>query len=108
MFKFPSTIDGSLRLVTLAIAAITLVVYSTVFEVEYSPKLIQLYMYPWWRILTVLLVLTASLWCGRVAILVALIVFFYLADAHTLLTPFASTEKGIPFTSTEKGIPLDK
>ena len=96
IFKFPSTIDGSLRILTLLAAAVILVGYSTVFEVEYSQKLIQLYMYPWWRILTVLLVLTASLWCGRVAVLVALIVFFYLADAHTLLTPCASTERAYP------------
>jgi len=96
IFKFPSTVDGSLRILTLVIAVVILVGYSTVFEVEYSQKLIQLYMYPWWRILAVLLVLTASLWCGRVAVLVALIVFFYVADAHTLLTPFASTERAYP------------
>jgi hypothetical protein len=35
--------------------------------------------------------LTAAVWCPRVGILVALVIFFYLGDMHTLLTPFAST-----------------
>ena len=91
--SFPNTVDGAMRLVV-AVAAIGVpVFYSLVFEMEYSPKLIQLYMFPWWRVLAVLLVLCAAVWCPRAASLVALIVFFYLADMHTLLTPFASTEK---------------
>jgi len=47
-------------------------------------------MYPGWRLLCAALVLAAVLWSPRVGILVALVVFFYLADMHTLLTPFAS------------------
>jgi hypothetical protein len=93
---FKPTVDGTMRLVSVLIVGVLLIAYSTVFEVEYSQKLIQLYMYPWWRVLLVLLVLCASLWCPRVAIVVALAVFFYLGDIHTLLTPFASTEKAYP------------
>ena len=66
-----------------------------VFELEYHTKLVDLYMYPLWRFAVVLLILFSSLWCGRVSILVALVVFFYLADMHTLLTPLASTTKGL-------------
>ena len=94
--SFPNTVDGSMRLVVAVAAIGVLVLYSMVFEMEYSPKLIQLYMYPWWRFLSVLLILCAAVWCPRAAALVALIVFFYLADAHTLLTPFASTERAYP------------
>jgi hypothetical protein len=61
------------------------------FETQYHPTLIELYMQPWGRLLTVLLVLTAAVWCPRVGIMVALVIFFYLGDMHTLLTPFAST-----------------
>jgi hypothetical protein len=42
-------------------------------------------------LLTVLLVLAGAVWCPRVGILAALVVFFYLGDMQTLLTPFAST-----------------
>ena len=91
MLKFSNTLDGSLRLLFVLLAGITLVIYSMPFETQYHPKLIELYMQPWWRLLTVLLVLTAAIWCPRVGIVVALVVFFYLGDMHTLLTPFAST-----------------
>jgi len=91
MLQFSNTLDGSLRLLFVLLAGITLVIYSMPFETQYHPKLIELYMQPWWRLLTVLLVLTAAVWCPRVGILVALVIFFYLGDMHTLLTPFAST-----------------
>ena len=62
--------------------------YSTTFEEEYSKKLIDLYIAPWWRLLVALLVLTSAVWCPRVGILIALIVFFYLSDMNTLIKPF--------------------
>ena len=91
MLQFSNTLDGSLRLLFVLLAGITLVIYSMPFETQYHPKLIELYMQPWWRLLTVLLVLTAAVWCPRVGIVIALVIFFYLGDMHTLLTPFAST-----------------
>jgi len=93
--EMPGTVDGSLRLLFVVAAAVVLVLYSMVFELEYHTKLVDLYMYPLWRFAIVLLILFSSLWCGRVSILVALVVFFYLADMHTLLTPLASTTKGL-------------
>jgi hypothetical protein len=95
MLQFSGTVDGSLRLLFVVAAAVVLVLYSMVFELEYHTKLVDLYMYPLWRFAVVLLILFSSLWCGRVSILVALVVFFYLADMHTLLTPLASTTKGL-------------
>jgi len=89
----PTTLDGALQSVFLVGLSIVLVLYSMVFEMEYDPKLIDLYMYPGWRLLCAALVLAAMLWSPRVGILVALVVFFYLADMHTLLTPFATTIK---------------
>ena len=89
----PTTLDGALQSVFLVGLSIVLVLYSMVFEMEYDPKLIDLYMYPGWRLLCAALVLAAMLWSPRVGILVALVVFFYLADMHTLLTPFAATAK---------------
>jgi hypothetical protein len=91
MLQFSNTLDGALRTVFVGVAAVVLVIYSMPFETQYHGKLIDLDMAPWWRLLTVLLVLTAAIWCPRVGILVALVVFFYLGDMQTLLTPFAST-----------------
>lgn len=85
------TFDGALQTLFIGGLAIVLIMYSMVFEMEYDPKLITLYMYPGWRLLCAALVLAAMLWSPRVGILVALVVFFYLADMHTLLTPFAAT-----------------
>jgi hypothetical protein len=42
-----------------------------------------------WRILIVGLLLSAALWSPAVGILVALLLFFYLNDMETLLTPFS-------------------
>jgi hypothetical protein len=87
--SFDGTTDGIFRALTVALAAIVIIRYSSLFEEEYSQKLTDLYVHPWWRILVVLLALTAAIWCPRVGILVALIVFFYLSDMNTLITPFS-------------------
>lgn len=87
--SFQGTTDGIFRAIVLVLAAVTIVKYSTLFEEEYNEKLTNLYIYPWWRILVVLLVLSSAIWCPRVGILIALIVFFYLSDMNTLITPFS-------------------
>lgn len=83
-------IDGPARIVVMLVVAVLLVFYSMSFEVAYSRPMVELYMYPWWRLLIVLAVLTAAMWCPRVGAVVAFAAFFYLADVGTLLTPFAS------------------
>jgi hypothetical protein len=87
--SFKGTTDGIFRALMVLIAGIVIVKYSTLFEEEYSQKLTDLYIYPWWRILVVILGVSAAIWCPRVGILVALIVFFYLSDMNTLVTPFS-------------------
>lgn len=92
MNKWPSFLafqgdtDGVFRALSVAIAAVVIVKYSSIFEEEYSIKLADLYVYPWWRIIVVLLLLSSAIWCPRVGILIALIVFFYLSDMNTLMT----------------------
>ena len=87
--SFHGTTDGIFRAIAVLVAAVILVRYSTIFEQEYTEKLTDLYIHPWWRILVVLLVLTAVMWCPRVGILVAVLVFFYLSDMNTLIMPFS-------------------
>jgi hypothetical protein len=93
MLTFSSTIDGVSRLLVVAIVSIFLIFYSTVFEVEYSTKLVELYLLPWWRLLLALLILAGAIWCPRVAIVTAALVFFYFADMHTLLSPLATNTR---------------
>jgi FtsH-binding integral membrane protein len=87
--SFHGTTDGIFRAIAVTLAAVIIVKYSTLFEEEYTKKLTDLYIHPWWRILIVMLVLTSAIWCPRVGILVSLIVFFYLSDMNTLITPFS-------------------
>ena len=87
--SFQGTTDGIFRAIAVLVAGVVIVRYSTLFEQEYTEKLTDLYIHPWWRILVVLLVLTAVIWCPRVGILVALVVFFYLSDMNTLVMPFS-------------------
>lgn len=87
--SFQGTTDGIFRAITVVLIGVFIVRYSTLFEEEYATKLTNLYVYPWWRILIVLLIITSAIWCPRVGILVALLIFFYLSDMNTLVTPFS-------------------
>lgn len=87
--SFQGTVDGIFRAISVVLAGVVIVKYSSLFEEGYSQKFTDLYIYPWWRILIVLLALTSAIWCPRVGILIALIVFFYLSDMNTLITPFS-------------------
>jgi len=81
------TTDEFVQPLVILFAVIIVIQYSSLFETEYHTKLIDLYVYPWWRILIVLLAVSAAIWCPQIGILVALAVFFYLSDMNTLLTP---------------------
>lgn len=87
--SFQGTTDGIFRAIAVLVLAVVIVRYSTLFEEEYTKKLTDLYIHPWWRILVVLLAISSAIWCPRVGILVALIVFFYFSDMNTLITPFS-------------------
>jgi hypothetical protein len=86
---FHGTTDGVFRAIYVVLIGIVIVKYSTLFEEEYTQKLTELYIHPWWRLLLVLLVITSAIWCPRVGILVALLIFFYLSDMNTLIRPFS-------------------
>lgn len=87
--SFQGTTDGIFRAIAVILLTFVIVRYSTLFEEEYTKKLTDLYIRPWWRILVIFLVITSAIWCRRVGILVALFVFFYLSDMNTLITPFS-------------------
>ena len=86
--SFQGDVDGIFRALSVFLAAIIIINYSTLFEEEYSKKLTELYIYPYWRIMIVILVLTSAIWCPRVGLLIALIAFFYLSDMNVLIKPF--------------------
>lgn len=86
--SFQGNTDGTLRAIIVLISTVIIIKYSSLFEEEYTKKLTDLYIYPWWRIMIVLLLASSAVWCPRVGILIALIVFFYLSDMNTLIRPF--------------------
>ncbi len=81
------TTDSVFRTLFVFVGILVAVYYSSLMERPYHQKLATLYLQPWWRVLVILLVLFATLWCPRVGILVAFIVFLYLNDMNTLITP---------------------
>jgi hypothetical protein len=87
---FDGTIDGVLRAFIVFVVGIAIVKYGSLFEQEYTDKLTDLYIRPWWRLLIVLLLIFSALWCPRVGILMGLLIFFYLSDMGMLITPFST------------------
>jgi hypothetical protein len=85
-----NTVDGILRMMVIIFGCIFIVRNASLYEEEYSRKLIDLYVYPWWRILIVLLLITSALWCPTVSIIIAFLAFFYLSDMNTLIAPLAA------------------
>ena len=81
--------DGFFQALIILFATFILIQYSSLFEQEYHSKLIDLYVYPWWRILVIFLVIASAFWCPRISLLIALVVFFYLSDMNTLITPLS-------------------
>lgn len=83
------------KIIVGAILLVCILQVGTVFEVHYPTRLVELYAFPWWRLLIVLLVAIGAWWCPRVGLLVALAAFFYLNDMHILTNPFVGTAKPI-------------
>ena len=83
-------IDGIVRIIVIAFACIFIVRNASLYEEEYNKKLIDLYIHPWWRVLVVLLLIAAAIWCPTVSIILALLIFFYLSDMNTLIAPLSS------------------
>lgn len=66
--------------------------YGSRLEVHYPHRFIELYQKPWWRLLLVVLVALGSWWCPRVGLALALAVYLYLSDIHTLSSGFLNGE----------------
>lgn len=77
-----------LRLIFVAAVVVLIVANSLVFEEPYAVKLAELHTQPWWRILLAVALVMATVWCPRVGIVVALLVFLYLSDVEMLTKPF--------------------
>lgn len=61
---------------------------SSVFEEVYPRQTVELYEYPWWRLLIVLLVVAGAGWSPVVGLATATVAFFYLQDVHVLTNAF--------------------
>ena len=81
--------DATARLLVTAALFIWNLYEGSVLESAYPKELVQLYGFPLWRLVLVLLVLIASSWCPRVGVMLALTVFFYMEDLEKLSTPWA-------------------
>lgn len=85
--KFPNTLDGILRLSFVVMAAILIVANSLVFEEPYALRLAELHRMAWWRLLVATALVMAGIWCPRVGIVVAFLVFLYFSDVEMLSKP---------------------
>ena len=64
----------------------------SVFEISYPKELVDLYAYPWWRILVVALVVIGAWWCSRIGLVMALATFLYLNDMDILTSSFLNNQ----------------
>ena len=74
----------------IVILGVILLKYSTLLEEEYNETLIKLYIYPWWRMLLVILLITSIMWSPYIGIFIGMILFFYLSDMNILINPVAN------------------
>jgi len=86
MVEIYNVVDSAASTSLTIVLLLWLISYGSIFEVEYNPKLVELYKFPWWRLLVGLLLVAASVWCPRVGIMSAMVVFFYFMDLETLST----------------------
>jgi hypothetical protein len=90
LFREGTTTEAHLRTTVTVIILAYVVLYSTIFEARYPTRLVELYAYPWWRLLVIGLVALGAWWCPRVGLALAVAVFFYLSDMHILTSPFTN------------------
>jgi|LauGreDrversion4_2_1035121.scaffolds.fasta_scaffold498327_1 hypothetical protein len=84
LFTEHTPLEKHLRTATTILILAGVLFHSSVFEVAYPNRLVQLYAYPWWRLCLVLLVALATWWCPRVGLATALAVYLYFIDMDTL------------------------
>ncbi len=78
-------LEQILKVFVVGCLALYALLASTIFEVEYPKKFIQLYPHPWWRLLLIVLVILGWRWSPIVGTLLAVVVFFYLHDMFILM-----------------------
>ena len=79
-------IEQVLKMLVVFVLFIYIVFSSTVFEVEYNKRLVNLYPHPWWRLLLVTMIVIGWHWSPLIGVLIGIIVFFYLHDMYLLVT----------------------
>lgn len=84
----PVPLERVLELGVVAVLFGFLLFNSSVFEEVYPRQTVELYEFPWWRLLIVLLVVAGASWSPLVGIATATVAFFYLQDMHLLTTAF--------------------
>jgi hypothetical protein len=77
-------VDNVLRLSVSLIIIVWLFSQAFLYQAEYPTQLVKLYREPLWRILLIVLVIAAFMWCQNVGILLALAVIMYITDLDTL------------------------
>uniref|UniRef100_A0A6C0JZW1 Uncharacterized protein n=1 Tax=viral metagenome TaxID=1070528 RepID=A0A6C0JZW1_9ZZZZ len=83
--KSSLTIDIILRFIVIAAFFGWNLLEGSVFENEYPHAMVNLYQYPIWRILLLVLLFLAADWCPSVAIMIAFTIFFYIMDIEVTM-----------------------
>jgi len=83
-----STIDYYLRIAVIVGVLTYVLLFGSVFEVSYPRQFVELYAFPWWRLLIVSLVGIGTWWCPRVGLALAIAAFLYLNDMDVLTNSF--------------------
>jgi hypothetical protein len=82
-----TSVDSVLRFIILTGLLGFILVNGSVFEVTYPQSSVELYAFPWWRFVIVLLVIAGASWCPYVGLATATAAFLYLNDMHILTKP---------------------
>ena len=83
--KLDLDLEQVLKMLVVGVLFVYAILVSTVFEVKYPIALVEMYPYPWWRALLVVLVVAGWQWSPLIGVLLAVIVFFYLHDMFILM-----------------------
>ena len=79
------TIEILLKNATIRAFLIWNVIEGSVFENEYPQVFVKLYTIPIWRLLLVLLMISAAIWNHSVGIMIAFTLFFYVMDMEVTM-----------------------
>lgn len=83
--------ESGLQNLVIGLVLAYVLLFGSVFETTYPTRLVELYAYPWWRLLIVMLVVVGSWWSPKIGLALAIAVFFYLNDMQLLTNPFLSS-----------------